>query len=204
MATTSSTVGASAEFEAFFVASAPLVRHQLLPLTGDPDEAEDVTQEAFERAWLRWPAVRACDSPEAWVRTVAHRLAISRWRRSTNASSAWLRQGAPAALDVDESGHVALVEALRRLPTKQRVAVVLFHLADLSVEQVSEATGDSVSAVKQQLSRGRSALASLLAEQPDPPAPGSDGRPVAARPAAATSRVETPVGVRRPPGTAPT
>jgi RNA polymerase sigma-70 factor (ECF subfamily) len=59
---------------------------------------------------------------------------------------------------------VDLVNALRKLPAKQRTAVVLHHLADLSVEQVAAETGASVSAVKQQLVRGRAALAELLGE----------------------------------------
>ena len=173
---------AAAEFDEFFAASAPRVLRQLLLITGDAGEAEDVTQEAFERAWLRWSAVRACGSPEAWVRTVARRLAVSRWRRAHNASSAWLRRGDEPATGDDGSTHVALVAALRRLPVKQRVAVVLFHLADLTVEQVAAETGDSVSAVKQQLVRGRAALASLLADDDGGSPRTVGGTPRGARP----------------------
>ena len=60
--------------------------------------------------------------------------------------------------------HVALVSALAQLPEAQRVAIVLHHLADLPVAQVAEETGASVSAVKQQLVRGRAALAGFLAD----------------------------------------
>ena len=59
---------------------------------------------------------------------------------------------------------MALVAALRQLPERQRVAVVLHHLADLTVEQVAAETGASVAAVKQQLARGRRALAGLLSD----------------------------------------
>ena len=154
----------AAEFDDFFAGSASVVLRRLFLITGDAGEAEDITQEAFERAWLRWSTVRACDSPEAWVMTVARRLAVSRWRRARSTSSAWLRRGDEPASGDDGSTHVALVAALRRLPVKQRVAVVLFHLADRTVEQVSAETGDSVSAVKQQLVRGRTTLATLLAD----------------------------------------
>jgi RNA polymerase sigma-70 factor (ECF subfamily) len=133
-------------------------------LTGDLAEAEDVTHEAFARAWSRWARVSTYESPEAWVRTVARRLAISRWRKVRGGALAWARHDAGRRAHVPELGadHVALVEALRRLPERQRVAVVLHHLADLTVEQVAAETGASVSAVKQQLSRGRRALAGLL------------------------------------------
>jgi RNA polymerase sigma-70 factor (ECF subfamily) len=155
---------AAAEFDLFYAGTAARVLRQLVLLTGDRAEAEDVTQEAFERAWLRWSMVRDCASPEAWVRTVARRLAVSRWRRVRNASAAWQRHGPPAdppALDPD---HVALMAALGRLPRAQRVAIVLHHLADLPVEQVAQETGASVSAVKKQLVRGRAGLAVLLAD----------------------------------------
>jgi RNA polymerase sigma-70 factor (ECF subfamily) len=153
---------AASEFDAFYVGTARRITRQLILLTGDRLEAEDVTQEAFERAWLRWSTVRDCSSPEAWVRTVAQRLAISRWRRVRNAAVAWRRYGpAPNLPELDEQ-HVALMSALGQLPLQQRRAVVLYHLVDLPVEEVAAETGSSVAAVKKQLERGRAALADLL------------------------------------------
>ena len=49
---------AAADFDLFFTRSADSVLRALVVLTGDHAEAEDVMQEAFERAWLRWPEVR--------------------------------------------------------------------------------------------------------------------------------------------------
>jgi RNA polymerase sigma-70 factor (ECF subfamily) len=51
---------------------------------------------------------------------------------------------------------------LRKIPEAQRVAIVLHHLCDLSVEQVAEETGVPVGTVKARLSRGRAALLPLL------------------------------------------
>ncbi len=148
----------------FYAGTATRVLRQMVLLTGDLAEAEDVTQEAFERAWLRWSTVQDCGSPEAWVRTVARRLAVSRWRRLRNASAAWLRRGATPDSPGLDPERVALLIALGQLPEAQRVAIVLHHLADLPVEQVAKETGASVSAVKQRLVRGRAALAVLLAD----------------------------------------
>ena len=156
---------ATADFDAFYAATAPGMVRTLVPLTGDVAEAEDVVQEAFERAWLRWARVCDCASPEAWVRTVARRLAVSRWRRMRNASTAWLRRAPATALPDLDPAYLALIEALRQLPPTQRVAIVLHHLVDLSVEEVAAETGSSVSAVKKQLTRGRSALSVLLTDQ---------------------------------------
>ena len=148
----------SADFDAFYAATAPGMVRALVPLTGELAEAEDVAQEAYERAWLHWSTVCDCASPEAWVRTVARRLAVSRWRRMRNASTAWVRR-MPAKVVPDlDPAYRALIEALRELPPKQRVAIVLHHLVDLPVEQVAAETGSSVSAVKKQLTRGRSGI----------------------------------------------
>jgi RNA polymerase sigma-70 factor, ECF subfamily len=158
----------AAMFDAFYLTTSARLVRQLALLTGDLGEAEDVTQEAYARAWLAWPEVRDYASPEAWVRTVARRLAVSRWRRMRNATLAWARHGSPAEPRELDPSHVALVAALGRLPHRQRVAVVLHHLADLPVEEVARETGASVSAVKQQLVRGRAALAGLLADDEPP------------------------------------
>lgn len=164
------------DFDAFYAAAAPGMVRALVPLTRDLAEAEDVAQEAYERAWLRWSTVRSCSSPEAWVRTVARHLAVSRWRRLRNASTAWARRGpAPVVPEVDMA-YLGLLAALKELPQKQRVAIVLHHLVDLPVAQVATETGASVSAVKKQLARGRSTLNVLLNDD-DPgcpaPAPGT-------------------------------
>src|SRR5438552_6937806 len=51
-------------------------------ITGDRQEAEDLAQEAFARAFERWKSVSALERPEAWVQRVAANLAVSWWRRA--------------------------------------------------------------------------------------------------------------------------
>ena len=170
------------DFDAFYAATAPAMVRALVPLTGDLAEAEDVAQEAYERAWLHWSTVSDCSSPEAWVRTVARRLAVSRWRRVRNASTAWVRRTPARAVPELDPGYLALIAALHQLPPKQREAIVLHHLVDLPVEEVAAETGSSVAAVKKQLTRGRSALSALLADddpvsaEPADLIPGKDER----------------------------
>ena len=152
----------AADFDSFYAGTCAGVLRQIFFITGDLPEAEDVVHEAYERAWLRWDSVHVADSPEAWVRTVARRLAVSRWRRARNAARAWQRRGASDSGPPLDESHVDLVAALRALPEKQRVAIVLHHLADLSVDDVAKETGATVAAVKQQLARGRAALEARL------------------------------------------
>ncbi|MFF4799194.1 SigE family RNA polymerase sigma factor [Streptomyces sp. NPDC001351] len=149
------------EFDAFYAAAFPRLTGQLYAFTGDRGEAQDVVQEAFVRAWDRRRDFLADGAPEAWVRTVAMRLAVSRWRRARRWLELVRRTPPPESTPGPESQHAHLadlVAALRRLPEAQRMAVVLHHLCDLSVEQVASETGAPVGTVKARLSRGRVAL----------------------------------------------
>lgn len=139
-------------------------------MTGDLAAAEDIAQEAYARAWPRWTKLSSYDDPSAWVRQVAANLAVSRWRRSRVAARFLARNRRVETASPPDETSVALAEALRRIPEAQRRAIVLYHLADLSVGQVAEAEGCAVGTIKARLSRGRAALAVLLAPD-DPPDP---------------------------------
>ncbi|MBW1598612.1 SigE family RNA polymerase sigma factor [Streptomyces sp. JJ38] len=151
-------------FDAFYAASVSRLIGQLYAMTGNLAEAQDVVQEAFARAWERRSALDLDGAPEAWVRTVAWRLAVSRFRRMRTALALVRRQGPPPSVPPPEPHHVLLVQALRKIPEAQRRAVVLHHLCDLSVDQVAAETDCPVGTVKARLSRGRAALAKLLAD----------------------------------------
>jgi RNA polymerase sigma-70 factor (ECF subfamily) len=155
------------EFDDFYTASYRRLTGQVYAMIGNLDEAQECVQEAFVRAWAHRRKLERADHPEAWVRTTAYRLAVSRWRRTTRA-----RRPADRAValptespPVDES-HVALVTALRQLPEAQRQALVLHHIADLPVQAVAQEVGVPEGTIKARLSRGRAALAALLTEQP--------------------------------------
>ncbi|GHD68502.1 hypothetical protein GCM10010317_072860 [Streptomyces mirabilis] len=151
------------EFDAFYAAAFPRLTGQLYAFTGDHSEAQDVVQEAFVRAWDRRREFLAEGAPEAWIRTVAMRLAVSRWRRARRWLELVRRTPPPEHTPGPDPERTALVVALRTLPEAQRMALVLHHLCDLSVEQVASETGAPVGTVKARLSRGRAALAQTLA-----------------------------------------
>jgi RNA polymerase sigma-70 factor (ECF subfamily) len=151
------------EFDEFYAESVNRLVGQLYGMTGDLAEAQDVVQDAFVRAWDRRSQLSAAENPEAWVRTVAWRIAVSRWRRVRLAARVH-RQHAPENVPAPDETTVALVDALRQLPEAQRRAIVLHHLADLTVEQVAAETGVPTGTVKARLARGRAALAVLLSD----------------------------------------
>jgi RNA polymerase sigma-70 factor (ECF subfamily) len=154
------------EFDEFYTASFRRLTNQVFAMIGDRDEAQECVQEAFVRAWAHRRTLSKAEHPEAWVRTTAYRLAVSRWRRTSRGRKAPDRAVSPQldAPAVDES-HVALVAALRQLPEAQRRALVLHHIADLSVQAVADEVGVPEGTIKARLSRGRTALAALLADE---------------------------------------
>lgn len=153
------------EFDALYDASFRRLTGQLYALIGDLEEAQDCVQEAFVRAWSHRRALERSEHPEAWVRTTAYRLAVSRWRRATRGRRDPDRAVATATTTPGPSeSHVAVVTALGRLPEDQRRALVLHHIADLSVADVARELGAPEGTIKARLSRGRATLASLLDE----------------------------------------
>ena len=153
---------ADADFDAFYAATSRALLTQVYGLTGDWAEASDCLQEAYARAWQRWSTVRDHESPAAWVRVVAFRLARSRWRRAQHGLALHRRQGLPEQTQGPSPDSVAIATALRKLPDGQRRALVLYHLADLPVRDVAREMGVPEGTVKASLSRGRTALAALL------------------------------------------
>ena len=91
------------------------------------------------------------------------RLAVSRWRKGRNALTAWRRRADPLEHEQAQPFDPALVAALNELPAAQREAIVLHHLADLSVAEISRELEVPEGTVKARLARGRAALAALLA-----------------------------------------
>jgi RNA polymerase sigma-70 factor (ECF subfamily) len=156
------------EFDELYAASYRRLVSQVYALVGSWDEAEECVQEAFARAWQHLGKLDRVGHPEGWIRKTAYRLAVSRFRRvllSRRSPDRALHSTAPPESASD--ARVTLVTALRTLPEAQRRAPVLYHLADLSVAEVARETGVAEGTVKAQLSRGRAALAVLLADSPE-------------------------------------
>jgi DNA-directed RNA polymerase specialized sigma24 family protein len=71
---------ARAAYDEFYRGTSRRTMRYAFGLTGDLGDAQDLTQEAYVRAWQRWSRLRDYESTEAWLRTVIYRLATDRWR----------------------------------------------------------------------------------------------------------------------------
>jgi RNA polymerase sigma-70 factor, ECF subfamily len=138
---------------------------QLYGIVGSAGEAEDLVQEAFVRAAAAGTRFQRVDNPEAWLRRTAINLHRKRWRKMRNFGRIRPRLEIPPADLPGLDEHLAVIEALRRLPEAQREAVALHHLADLPVVEIADLLGVPEGTVKSRLMRGREALAALLSEE---------------------------------------
>ncbi len=129
-------------------------------MLGDRGDAEDVAQEALARAALRWNRLE--ERPEGWITRVASNLAIDRIRRRGRTSPSLNRPLGLVDPHIGERGD--LVAGLRRLPRRQREAVVLRYLADFSEADVAVVMRCSEGTVKSHCARGLAALRRHLSE----------------------------------------
>ena len=152
-------------FASFYASSYRRLLGQLFAVTGDLAEAENVLQEAYARAFVRWSRIGAYDLPEAWVRRVAINLAAMADRSLRRRARALLRLGPPPLVPELSPELLDLRDALAALPLGQRQVIVLHHLVGLPVEEVASELRLATGTVKSRLARGRAAMASTL--QPD-------------------------------------
>jgi RNA polymerase sigma-70 factor, ECF subfamily len=165
------------EFDEFYSASYRRVCGQVFAMIGSVEEAQDCTQEAFAKAWAHRHTLDRSGHPEAWVRTVAYRMAVSRWRRVQRSHRRPDRAVSPGLTAAAPSvAPVAVTEALRQLPEDQRRVIVLHHIGDLSVREIAAELRVPEGTVKARLSRGRARLRTLLDETS-----GCEPRPEARR-----------------------
>ncbi len=153
-----------AEFVALYQARFSDLAAQLYAYTGDTTEAQDLIQEAFLRAWERWPKISRYEDPAAWIRRVAWNLATSRHRRLAVRRRVAARTPPPEPVPALDADHVALVDGLRRIGERQRRALILHYLADMPIADIARETGVPEGTVKSWLHRGRAELAKHLSD----------------------------------------
>jgi len=129
-------------------------------LTGDPHLADDLVQDALERAGMAWRRIRQQGDPEGYLRRVITNQYLNRLR--TLRRELLVRETPERGTTDPEGRDATLWRALGSLPRKQRAVVVLRFYEDLSDTQIAEILGCSVGTVKSNGSRGLSKLRAAL------------------------------------------
>ena len=137
----------------------------LLRFLADPELADDVTQEAFTKAFSALPKLERGTKVLPWLYKVASNTAIDHLRRKKRFT--WIRIGemqntrhephaADASGGVGEREHVQSV--LRTLPPENSVALLLHALEGYSYKEIADIQGCSMTAVRSRIARARIAF----------------------------------------------
>lgn len=148
-----------------------LVRLAVL-LVRDVETAEEVVQDAFVAMHGRWRGLRDPDKGLAYLRqavvnrarSVLRRRGVAERYAAADRGSAVTAQPGADQHSLAAERRREVLDALRRLPDRQREVIVLRYYLDLSEAEIADTLGISRGAVKSHASRGAAALRTLLEE----------------------------------------
>lgn len=151
-----------------------MVYRTALAITGDPEAANDLTQDAFLR--LNRFASRIDDERplDSWLYRMTVNLSYSWVRRNRRLVRPfgdlleWLtsseKNSPDVAVEIDEEFD-QVWQALKALPVSQRIVLVLYYIDDQSLQKISGILDVPVGTVKSRLFYGRQALQKSIGEQ---------------------------------------
>ncbi len=188
--------GDETALDALVAAFAPALLRFARRTLADPNDAEDVVQDAFVRVWQARRRWHPSASVSTYLYTIVTRLCLNRrrWllRRPAHGPIASDDEGAhpdratpdPERLAASSQLGRALAAELAALPPNQRNALLLRHEAGLSYREIADALDTSAAAVESLLSRARTRLRRrlagwLAASEPAAPEGPSEGNPAA-------------------------
>jgi RNA polymerase sigma-70 factor, ECF subfamily len=162
--------GSREDFDRLYRSAYPRVYRTLMVILGDPAEAEDCAQDSFVKAFQAWKRWRPDAPAEAWIHRIAVNRAIS-YRRSAHLRSVGellRRLGRPAGSS--DPAAVAtrpdLLSALRSIPPKLAVAIVLRYYHGYNNREIAAALGVSERTIGSRLNQAAARLRALLEESP--------------------------------------
>lgn len=153
------------DFAMFFEQHHERLFRALWLVTRNRHEAEEIMQDAFLSVWQRWDRVAPGPDPVAYL----YRTAMNGWRSRLRRAGVALRKAFHQLHVDDELAAVeerdAVVRALAPLPPRQRAAVVLMDVLDLTSERAGDVLGIAPVTVRVLAARGRATLAKEMVER---------------------------------------
>jgi RNA polymerase sigma-70 factor (ECF subfamily) len=170
-AMTYSSVDVRAEIEVLFSRHHAEIYAYLARMVREPELAADLAQDTFVKAYRAFDSLEDPDHARAWLYQIAHRVALDEFRRRkiirflpwTGES----RGAAPSAEHLALEGRFSgdMERALRKIPERQRSALLLAELHDLTGLELAAALGVSHVAARALLTRARESLRLALAAE---------------------------------------
>jgi len=143
----------------------------LIRMIRDPELAADLTQDAFVKAYRAYDSLEKPENARAWLYQIAHRVALDHIRRQKIVRFLpWTgesRGAVPSAEHLVMEAHLSgdLQRALEKIPERQRAALLLAELHDLTGLELAATLGVSHVAARALLTRARESLRQALATE---------------------------------------
>lgn len=142
-------------------------------LAHDEQASLDIVQEAFIAAVRHIGNLREDEKFGGWLFGIAHQKCIQQWRRSGREEplEAEFVETLPGGGDdprdilIREEQEAEFMQALSRLPTPQRSALLLHFIEGFSLEEIAGITGTNIGTVKSRLHHAKKALRKLLEQR---------------------------------------
>lgn len=156
------------EFKKRFLPFHPLIYRISYHILENRHDADDVSQEVFVKLWEQRHKLTSVHNDEAFVTTITKHSAIDLLRKNRQkAAQAIENNDLPYAQDEEErmdarNELASAMECMRQLPPLQREVLRLRHFADLPMNEIARATGQTESNVRQLLSRARRTMKEKL------------------------------------------
>jgi RNA polymerase sigma-70 factor (sigma-E family) len=134
-------------------------------ILGDATRAEEAVMEAFVKLYSRWGSIERLDWPPAYLRQMVVNQCRSRLRRDRieeRVNEVFHRRAGRTSRSGDVESSMDLWAAVRKLPDRQRVSVVLRYVEDMTEREIADTLDCSVGTVKSQLFKARRKLERLL------------------------------------------
>jgi RNA polymerase sigma-70 factor (sigma-E family) len=149
------------DFEIWVATAGPDLMRFAVAVTGNAHDAADAVQDAMVAIYPRWRRIVARGGPDAYVRRIIVNRQISWWRRIGRRESAIEPPDLAATSTSNVADAMVADRLLHSLPVKQRAAVALRYLDDLSFAEIAEVLGCPESTARSHVHR---ALARLRTE----------------------------------------
>ena len=165
----SASVDVRAEIEILFTRHHGEIYAYLARMVREPELAADLAQDTFVKAYRAYDSLEDAAHARAWLYQIAHRVALDEFRRRKIVRFLpWTgesRGAAPSAEHLALEGRFSgdMERALMRMPERQRAALILAELHDLTGLELAAALGVSHVAARALLTRARESLRQALA-----------------------------------------
>lgn len=161
---------ASDVFSAQAMQYIPRLRRYARALTGDASAADDLVQDALERALVKQSLWREGSDLRAWLFTVMHNVFVNQVRSAAVSRTEQLDDSyadLPQPQSTDRLEIRDLDAALQALPEEQRAVLLLVGLEQMTYEEAARVLEVPIGTVMSRLSRGRERLRRLMQGLPD-------------------------------------